>query len=88
MKSDMLKAGVTPNVVTWTSIIGACATAGLVEQCFREYDEMLNVGCAPNVYCYNMLIHSCVKVLILVTFLIFPCSSFERSSTSETSLLW
>lgn len=73
VKSDMLKAGVTPNVVTWTSIIGACATAGLVEQSFREYDEMLNAGCAPNVYCYNMLIHSCVKVL-LVTFLV--CALF------------
>lgn len=65
VKSDMLAAGVTPNVVTWTSIIGACAAAGLVEQSFREFDKMVNAGCHPNVNCYNMLLHGCVKVVTL-----------------------
>lgn len=62
VKADMLEAGVTPNVVTWTSIIGACANAGLVEQSFREFDEMLSAGCRPNVNCYNMLLQACVMV--------------------------
>lgn len=65
VKADMLEVGVIPNVVTWTSIIGACANAGLVEQSFREFDEMLSAGCRPNVNCYNMLLQACVMVTLL-----------------------
>lgn len=76
VKADMLEAGVTPNVVTWTSIIGACATAGLVDQSFREFDEMLNAGCRPNVNCYNMLLQACIMVILLT------CLSFLQALVS------
>jgi pentatricopeptide repeat protein len=69
VKADMLEAGITPNVVTWTSIIGACASAGLVEQSFREFDEMLKAGCRPNVNCYNMLLQACIMVMLLICML-------------------
>ena len=69
VKSDMLEAGITPNVVTWTSIIGACANAGFVEQSFREFDEMLRAGCPPNVNCYNMLLQACVMVMLFTCML-------------------
>lgn len=70
VKADIIEAGVTPNVVTWTSIIEACATAGLVERVFQEFDEMLSAGCCPNVDCYNALLQACVMVMPFTFYLV------------------
>lgn len=61
IKDDMLSAGVTPNTVTWSSLISACANAGLVEQSIQLYEEMLLAGCEPNSQCFNTLLHACVE---------------------------
>lgn len=61
IKDDMLRAGVTPNRVTWSSLIGACAKAGLVEQSIQLFEEMLLAGCEPNSQCCNILLHACVE---------------------------
>lgn len=61
IKKDMLSAGVTPNIVTWSSLISACANAGLVDQAIQLFEEMLQAGCEPNSQCYNILLHACVE---------------------------
>lgn len=61
IKEDMLLAGVIPNIVTWTSLISACANAGLVEQAIQLFEEMLWAGCEPNSQCCNILLHACVE---------------------------
>lgn len=61
IKDDMLRAGVTPNTVTWSSLISACAKAGLVEQAIQLFEEMLLAGCEPNSQCCNILLHACVE---------------------------
>lgn len=87
VKADMLEAGVTPNVVTWTSIIGACANAGLVEQSFREFDEMLSAGCRPNVNCYNMLLQACVMVTLLACYVLSSTlPTFDETAQLRSTL--
>lgn len=61
MKEKMLEAGVTPNTVTWSSLISACAKAGLVDQAFVLFEEMLLANCMPNSQCCNVLLYACVK---------------------------
>lgn len=61
IKEDMIFAGVIPNTVTWASLIGACANAGLVEQAIQLFEEMLHAGCEPNTRCCNILLHACVE---------------------------
>ncbi|XP_039161285.1 pentatricopeptide repeat-containing protein At5g02830, chloroplastic-like [Eucalyptus grandis] len=59
IKDDMLHAGITPNPVTWSSQINACAKAGLVDQTIQFFEEMFLAGCKPNSECYNILLHAC-----------------------------
>lgn len=61
VKDDMLSSGITPNVVTWSSLISACANSGLVEQAFQLFEEMRQAGCEPNSQCFNTLLHACVE---------------------------
>ena len=61
IKEDMLSAGITPNTVTWSSLISACASAGLAEKAIQLFDEMLLAGCEPNSQCCNALLHACVE---------------------------
>jgi pentatricopeptide repeat protein len=61
IKDDMLSAGVTPNTVAWSSLINACANAGLVEHSIQLFEEMLQAGCEPNTQCCNILLHACVE---------------------------
>lgn len=61
IKDDMLSAGVTPNTVAWSSLINACANAGLVEHSIKLFEEMLQAGCEPNTQCCNILLHACVE---------------------------
>lgn len=61
IKEDMLSAGVTPNAVTWSSLISACANAGLVDKAIQLLEEMLIAGCPPNSQCFNTLLHACVE---------------------------
>lgn len=61
IKDDMLRAGVTPNTVTWSSLISACAKVCLVERAIQLFEEMLLAGCEPNSQCCNILLHACVE---------------------------
>lgn len=61
VKDDMQSVGVTPNTHTWSSLISACANAGLVEQANHLFEEMLASGCEPNSQCFNILLHACVE---------------------------
>lgn len=61
IKEDMLSAGVTPNTVTWSSLISACANGGLVDQATQLFEEMIVAGCQPNSQCFNTLLHACVE---------------------------
>jgi pentatricopeptide repeat protein len=61
IKEDMLSAGVAPNTVAWSSLISACANAGLTEKAIRLFEEMLLAGCEPNTQCCNILLHACVE---------------------------
>nr|AYM00956.1 pentatricopeptide repeat protein [Salvia miltiorrhiza] len=62
IKEDMLLSGIVPNTVTWSSLISACANAGLVEKAIILFDEMLQAGAQPNTHCFNTLLHACVEV--------------------------
>lgn len=62
IKEDMLLSGIVPNTVTWSSLISACANAGLLEQAIIVFDEMLQAGGQPNTHCFNTLLHACVEV--------------------------
>uniref|UniRef100_A0A7N0SVC9 Pentatricopeptide repeat-containing protein n=1 Tax=Kalanchoe fedtschenkoi TaxID=63787 RepID=A0A7N0SVC9_KALFE len=60
IKDDMILAGVHPNTVTWSSLISACANAGLVEPSMQLFQEMLETACEEreiadieNVHKYN-----------------------------------
>lgn len=57
----MVSSGITPNKVTWSSLISACANTGHVEQALILFDEMLQAGCQPNSQCFNILLHACVE---------------------------
>lgn len=61
IKEDMLTAGVTPNTITWSSLINACSSAGLVEQSILLFEEMLLAGCTPNTQCCNTVLHACIE---------------------------
>lgn len=61
IKEDMQAAGVTPNTITWSSLINACASAGLVEKAILLFEEMLLAGCKPNTQCCNVVLHACVE---------------------------
>lgn len=56
-----MSAGVSPNTVAWSSLINACAHAGLVEQAIQLFEEMLLAGCEPNTQCFNIILHACVE---------------------------
>jgi pentatricopeptide repeat protein len=47
-REDMELLGVTPNIMTWTALIGACANVGMVDHAFSLFNEMSIAGCAPN----------------------------------------
>lgn len=57
----MLLAGVSPNIVTWSSLIGACTNAGLLEHAIQIFEDMLMASCEPNSQCCNILLDGCVK---------------------------
>lgn len=61
VKHDMRSAGVNLNTVAWSSLINACAHAGLVEQAIQLFEEMLLAGCEPNTQCFNIILHACVE---------------------------
>ncbi|CAJ2632686.1 unnamed protein product [Trifolium pratense] len=61
IKRDMQSAGVSLNTVAWSSLISACAHAGLVEQTIQLFEEMLSAGCEPNTQCFNIILHACVE---------------------------
>lgn len=61
VKEDMLLAGVSPNIVTWSSLIGACTNAGLLEHAIQIFEDMLMASCEPNSQCCNILLDGCVK---------------------------
>lgn len=61
IKEDMLSTGVAPNLVAWSSLIRACANAGLIEKAIVLFEEMLLAGCEPNAQCCNILLHACVE---------------------------
>lgn len=61
IKHEMLSAGVSLNTVAWSSLINACAHAGLVEQAIQLFEEMLLAGCEPNTQCFNIILHACVE---------------------------
>ncbi|XP_073283378.1 pentatricopeptide repeat-containing protein At5g02830, chloroplastic-like isoform X2 [Primulina huaijiensis] len=61
IKEDMIASDVIPNTVTWSSLINACANAGLVEQTVKLFEEMLLAGGQPNSQCINILLHACVE---------------------------
>lgn len=84
VKEDMLSAGVIPNTVTWSSLISACAKAGMVEKALQLFEEMLLAGCEPNTQCCNILLHACVEACQYDrAFRLFE--SWKRNRLQETS---
>uniref|UniRef100_A0A9I9CG11 PROP1-like PPR domain-containing protein n=1 Tax=Cucumis melo TaxID=3656 RepID=A0A9I9CG11_CUCME len=61
VKEDMQSAGVSPNIVTWSSLISSCANSGLVELAIQLFEEMVSAGYEPNTQCCNILLHACVE---------------------------
>ncbi|CAI5522125.1 unnamed protein product [Closterium sp. Naga37s-1] len=55
------RRSVRANVVTWTSLIGACVHAGFVDHAFRVFDEMVGSGCEATTAVYNLMIDMCAE---------------------------
>ncbi|CAI5991873.1 unnamed protein product, partial [Closterium sp. NIES-64] len=55
------RRSVCANVVTWTSLIGACVHAGFVDHAFRVFDEMVGSGCEATTAVYNLMIDMCAE---------------------------
>lgn len=61
IKDDMLISDVSPNMITWSSLISACAKSGLVDKAIQVFEEMLINGCEPNAQCCNIILCACVE---------------------------
>lgn len=61
IKEEIITAGIRANVVTWSTLISACASATLVDDAVKIFEEMLIAGCEPNAHCYNSLLYACVQ---------------------------
>jgi pentatricopeptide repeat protein len=61
IKEDMQAAGVRLNLVTWSSLINACANSGLLDHAIEVLEEMIRDGCQPTAPCFNIILTACVK---------------------------
>jgi pentatricopeptide repeat protein len=52
-------AGVTPTVVTYTSLISACGTGGQWQKAETAFERMQAAGVTPGVVTYIFLISAC-----------------------------
>ena len=50
-----------PDVISFTTLIGALCTAGKVDEAFGVLDKMVKKGSSPNLYTYNSLIIGLLK---------------------------
>merc|ERR1719359_252468 len=57
----MERSGVTPNVVTFNSVINACAQCGDVDRAESWFRRMLAKEVTPSVETFNSLINACAK---------------------------
>ncbi|KAJ3051243.1 hypothetical protein HK097_007761, partial [Rhizophlyctis rosea] len=55
------EAGVRPNVFSWTSLVGAYARVGDLEEAMRVLEGMRESGCQPNEVTYLVLIDCAAK---------------------------
>merc|ERR1719217_692018 len=57
----MAKAGTTPDLVTYSSLVKGYALAGDVRRGFQVLDEMKDTGLQPDEIMYNSLLEGCSK---------------------------
>ncbi|KAK3249083.1 hypothetical protein CYMTET_41480 [Cymbomonas tetramitiformis] len=57
----MKRAGVEPNVITYSSLISACEKGGQWEKALEVFAGMKKAGVEPNVITYSSLISACEK---------------------------
>jgi len=53
---DMGAEGLTPNAVTFSTLIHGCGRAGQLTRAFALLNEMKSLGLAPNVVTYTTLV--------------------------------
>lgn len=61
---SMRVAGVSPTVITYSSVVSACARAGdihALSHAMNVVKDMKRVGIRPNIVTYNSLIHACAR---------------------------
>ena len=56
---DMVQRGCERNVITYSSLIGACEKAGRWQLALELLEEMHRDNCKPNVVTFNSLIAAC-----------------------------
>lgn len=59
--SVLVRRGVTPNVIIYTSLISLFSKGGQVEEASQMLQRMSSDGVMPNVRTFNCLINACVK---------------------------
>ena len=57
----MQTRNLTPNAVTWTTLINACGKAGQLERAFETLREMRHAGHEPNVVTWTALVDAAAK---------------------------
>lgn len=45
---EMASYELSPDVVTWSTLMNACACVGQVERAFTVFQHMLDTECSPN----------------------------------------
>merc|ERR1719443_166192 len=59
--NELLELGIEPNVVSFSSMIDACARVGDLARAEHWHGKMQEWGVQPNVYIYSALINACAK---------------------------
>lgn len=59
--SEMRSVALSPDVITYTSLVQNCASQGAIEQASRWLERMVADTLQPNVLAFNVLIASCAR---------------------------
>lgn len=58
---DMIAAGVAPNLLTWTAVMGSCMSGEEPWEAVQAFQRMRDAGITPDLPCYRLALEACEK---------------------------